>query len=718
MRLLVVAGCRVEVAARADLLRLRSTRTRSPARGARAGRAQCSRVRLPGLDWIVTDPPDAAPRCARRGTCWASIATTDTRRRSPREPATCRSVLHLVGLPETSVKLRSQRFRRPLRIAITIPVISLMVRVCAASRALLRRLPEVEVVDLPTPTGLRQRRRFTTSPIRDGRAAACAQARCDRTGSPDVVVASNPAACSHGARAGRGGSRRAWFTSSRCSDRRGRHRERNLLPRPPAANATTHELRARTHEFRDIFTPRRRRAVIARSISPAARATLGAAAWTRFAEDVGGIQLDSIKRGDAPTILTVWSRFGPYDRKAFERLAYRRRLMFEYWAHAACLVPIAHFPAWRRAMHDYSTRSRGWSAWLKKNRSVLRTVEQAIQERGALGNADFARPPLPPGKQAGWWNWKPAQHALDYCGEWSTTVHSRVHFTKRFDLAERVLPQVLATEPLARLDFLQWHVRRSLHAMGAATWADLRGYLSFPAHDHRRAPAGPGSTLEDRRRRRSTVAGAAGKGYALATDLDALAKQVGSARRRAAAPCWRPSIPFSGTAPARPPVGFDYRMRSTRPVQAHARSTRCRLHNGQIIGRVDPRPTARRGGSRRATFTLSAGSWPAARRPLRAGGASTARPAPGNRGALRSLAAFVGADRITLGRVNPGSHDGAVRRALATEPSRRSLRHAFFRRRDRGIRWRLEAQPSRQLGVKPDQRVALVGLDDAGSCAS
>ena len=68
---------------------------------------------------------------------------------------------------------------------------------------------------------------------------------------------------------------------------------------------------------------------------------------TRFVEDVGGLQMDSINVLDRAHYLTVWSRFGPYDRPRLDRLVYRRRLFLEYWAHAACLVPASMLPWWR-----------------------------------------------------------------------------------------------------------------------------------------------------------------------------------------------------------------------------------------------------------------------------------------------------------------------------------------------------------------------------------
>jgi uncharacterized protein YcaQ len=61
-----------------------------------------------------------------------------------------------------------------------------------------------------------------------------------------------------------------------------------------------------------------------------------------------------------------------------------------------------------------------------------------------------------------------------------TSVHSHLHFQKRFDLLERVLPQLIEEEPLSAAAFRRWHLERSLHAMGAATDTDLRMYLTFP----------------------------------------------------------------------------------------------------------------------------------------------------------------------------------------------------------------------------------------------
>src|SRR5439155_1155574 len=116
--------------------------------------------------------------------------------------------------------------------------------------------------------------------------------------------------------------------------------------------------------------------------------TLTAPRLRRFVEDVGGIQLDSINVLDRAHYLTVWSRFGPYDRGWLDRQVYRRRLLFEYWAHAACLVPASDLPWWRRAMLDYRSRHTGWSGWLRRHGKMLRTVQEAVQANGPMRNGD------------------------------------------------------------------------------------------------------------------------------------------------------------------------------------------------------------------------------------------------------------------------------------------------------------------------------------------
>lgn len=418
-----------------------------------------------------------------------------------------------------------------------------------------------------------------------------------------------------------------------------------------------------------VFSPRAVAALfLARQHLDRPRARrLTAASLARFAADCGGVQLDSINVVARAHHLTLWSRFGVYDRAALERLLYQRRVLFEYWAHAACLVPTAHFPAWRRAMLDYRHRHKGWVGFLRKHPRIVREVAAAIAARGPLANADFqtARPP----GAAGWWNWKPATHALDFL--WMSgriAVHSRAHFQKRFDLVERVLPEAMAQPPLDRDAFRHWHLTRGLHAMGAATETDLRLYLTYP----RLTAAERSATLRQALRRGEVVtveiAGSRTPWYALARDLGALAA---AARRRVASRGATLLAPFDSLLWHRERVarlfGFDYRIEVYVPAAQRAIGyyTLPLLVDGQLIGRVDAK--LHRAEHRlelrhvhfEPWFARGAAAPAAAWRPI-----SVARGVAGLAESAASLAAFCDARRIDVGRVTPAGLRAPLRAAI------------------------------------------------------
>jgi uncharacterized protein YcaQ len=385
----------------------------------------------------------------------------------------------------------------------------------------------------------------------------------------------------------------------------------------------------------------------------------------RFVEDVGGLQMDSINVLDRAHYLTVWSRFGPYDRAELDRVAYRRRLLFEYWAHAACLVATSTLPYWRRAMLDYRVRHTGWSNWLRRNPRVLGQVRAAILANGPMANADFERR-RSSGATTGWWSWKPAQHALHYL--WMTgavTVDSRRHFQKRFNLFERAMPRVQDLEIASPAAFARWHVERSLFAMGAASENDLSRYLTFP----RFAPRTRRTALRELREAGEivevSVEGSSRPWFALARDLPALAR----ARRRAAAPRGTTLLsPFDSLLWHRDRVarifGFDYRIEVYTPShrRIHGYYSLPILHDGELIGRVDAK--AHREDRRLEVRHVHFEAWFADGQPAPVGGSppDRDRALAGVAEAVRSLATFVGADDVTIGRVTPRR----LRTALST----------------------------------------------------
>ena len=403
---------------------------------------------------------------------------------------------------------------------------------------------------------------------------------------------------------------------------------------------------------------------------------LDAKSLAALAAATGGIQLDSINVVARAHLLTLWSRFGTFDPRTLDRLLYDRRVLFEYWAHAACLVAASDAAAWRRAMLDYATAHRGWSGWLQKNDAILEAVTAAITARGPLASSDFAdeRGARP---ASGWWNWKPAAHALDYL--WMTgriLVHSRVAFQKRYDLAERVLPGWDALAPLDADAFGRWHLRKGLTAMGAATELDIRGYLTFPRLGAATQRARLHAALADGEVVEIAVEGDRARWFVLADDLPALERIAANPPRHAGTTFLAPFDSFLWHRGRTLRLfDFDYRIEVYTPAAKRRFGYYALpiLSDGRLVGRVDAKHhrDERRVALRHVALeaAVATGSGRSASPPTR-------RPGDGESGTLdavlagiadaaRALAVFVGADAVSVERTTPARLRAPLRRAIA-----------------------------------------------------
>jgi uncharacterized protein YcaQ len=237
-------------------------------------------------------------------------------------------------------------------------------------------------------------------------------------------------------------------------------------------------------------------------------------------------------------------------------------------------------------------------------------------------------------------------------------VHSRVHFQKRYDLAERVLPEFTETPALERDAFNRWHVVRSLHAMGAATERDLSWYLTFPRMGQGVRRAALRSALADGTVREIEIEGDRRPWFALAEDLEPIAA---AARRRQPSRGTALLAPFDSLMWYRERVsrlfGFDYRIEVYTPghKRVHGYYSLPILHDGQLIGRLDAK--THRGDSvlevRNAHFEkwLQNGDAPPA---ASWGAIDRERAVAETASAIASLAEFVGAERVkTVGKIPP-----------------------------------------------------------------
>src|SRR5437764_832980 len=75
-------------------------------------------------------------------------------------------------------------------------------------------------------------------------------------------------------------------------------------------------------------------------------------------------QIDSVNVLVRAHYVPAFARLGPYPMDALDTLVHRKRELFEYWGHAACLLPLSLYPLLRYRMHteqaqEYIRSKRG-----------------------------------------------------------------------------------------------------------------------------------------------------------------------------------------------------------------------------------------------------------------------------------------------------------------------------------------------------------------------
>jgi uncharacterized protein YcaQ len=196
----------------------------------------------------------------------------------------------------------------------------------------------------------------------------------------------------------------------------------------------------------------------------------------RVFDDVGQIQIDSVNVLVRSQELPLFARLGPHPRSLIPDAVAAGEL-FEYWAHAASLLPTRHYPLYRWRM-ERARNGEGWfESFTARKRHLVDSVLEQVRERGPLAVGDLHGRVR--NKGGTWWDWddgKIALEALFDAGHVGATRRSS-DFARMYDLSERLIPtDVLAVPPvdvaLARKELVVLAAR----SLGVATVADLADY--------------------------------------------------------------------------------------------------------------------------------------------------------------------------------------------------------------------------------------------------
>lgn len=192
--------------------------------------------------------------------------------------------------------------------------------------------------------------------------------------------------------------------------------------------------------------------------------------------NLGMLQIDTINVVARAPFFSLFSRLGEYEITWVNQLLEDRQI-FEYWAHAACFLPVEDYALHRRLMlerfrHPYYFR------WYENHKAEVDAILDHIRVNGAVKSADFERKD---GRKGSWWDWKIEKDALEFwLVQGDVMITRRENFQRVYDLRERVLPDWddrLAADLNTVFERL---VEKSIGALGFAIESWVWDYFRLP----------------------------------------------------------------------------------------------------------------------------------------------------------------------------------------------------------------------------------------------
>ncbi len=380
---------------------------------------------------------------------------------------------------------------------------------------------------------------------------------------------------------------------------------------------------------------------------------------------VMGLQLDTISVLARSHELACYARVGPVGRPAVEAACWGRDargepVAVEYWAHAACIMPIEMWP-WFAFRRRRLAKSPRWGGYVSSN-PVVGEVLSRLAAEGPLTSSDLGG-----SKNGGpWWDWSPMKVAVERLLDLGQVIcTTRRGWRRVYDLTERVLPARVAAvgEPS---DELCWRTLVGLagRAMGVGTVKDLAEYFRIPVAAATAAVAESGLVPVTVEGWPGAEAGGRGGGGARGgaggtawAEPGALALLDARGRHRTTLVSPFDSLIWDRARTARL-FGFTHRLEAYTPApqRVHGYYVMPLLAGGELIGRVDPKRVGKTLVARQVS--LSSPVRPARpARPLRWAGVATAGVATAAVAAagvaLREAAAWVGCDSVAVERCDP-----------------------------------------------------------------
>lgn len=208
------------------------------------------------------------------------------------------------------------------------------------------------------------------------------------------------------------------------------------------------------------------------------------------------IQLDSVNVVARAHYAPLFSRLGSYDRSLIDEAAWSHsarqpRMLVEYWAHEASLVPVEDWPL----LHSGAKRPgwwRGYARIVERSPSLPGDILAVVKEFGPIGAGGIEREVVGESQRlkGPWWDRSEVKKVCEWLfGMGRLTTGTRRGFERLYDLPERVLPPEQLARRVEPEEGARELVSRAAGALGVATETDLRDYYRLGPEVTRQAVA-------------------------------------------------------------------------------------------------------------------------------------------------------------------------------------------------------------------------------------
>lgn len=359
---------------------------------------------------------------------------------------------------------------------------------------------------------------------------------------------------------------------------------------------------------------------------------------------LGAVQLDTISVLARSHELVPYARLGAVGRHTVEHAYWHptRPRAFEYWAHAACVLPLEDWPYYAARRRRIAAQGQRWH---KVSRSACDEVLTRLRAEGPLTATQLG------GAKAGgpWWDWSEVKIAAEWLLDTGQAVCvRRTGWRRVYDLPERVIPRELLEKDPSDTECLSYLVAVAVRALGVATHADIGEYQRLNWHGPKPGcPADIDRVAEAAGLVPASIAGTRPlRAWADPVALDWLDRR-GTHRTTLLSPfdslIWDRKRTFRT-------FGFQHALEAyvPREKRVHGYYAMPLLAGGRLVGRVDPKRDGRTLIARQVTL-------------------DTAAAAPAMARALAEAAAWVGCDNVIAERIMPPAAHQALVAALRAE---------------------------------------------------